>query len=49
MSVRGALARWLPGVQRVQVRVEQDAATLTLRVRVHEGDSAADVEVPLRG
>ncbi|ADO70303.1 GPW/gp25 family protein [Stigmatella aurantiaca] len=43
--VRDALARWLPGVQLVQVRVEQDAATLTLRihVRTHSTDVAVDV------
>ncbi|MCP3104253.1 GPW/gp25 family protein [Myxococcus sp. K15C18031901] len=46
--VRDALARWLPGVQLVQIRVEQDAAILTLRVRVREGDTAADFDVPLQ-
>ncbi|GEL75684.1 GPW/gp25 family protein [Myxococcus virescens] len=47
--VRDALARWLPGVQLVQIRVEQEAATLTLRVRVREGDTTADLEAPLPG
>ncbi|WP_249344428.1 GPW/gp25 family protein [Corallococcus exiguus] len=46
--VRDALVRWLPGVQLVQVRVEQDAALLTLRVRVREGDTTADFDVPLQ-
>ncbi|ATB45948.1 GPW/gp25 family protein [Corallococcus macrosporus] len=46
--VRDALARWLPGVQLVQIRVEQDAAILTLHVRVREGDTAADFDVPLQ-
>ncbi|ADO70410.1 GPW/gp25 family protein [Stigmatella aurantiaca] len=45
--VRDTLARWLPGVQLVQVRVEQDAAMLTLHVRVREGNTAADFDVPL--
>ncbi|CAM4283877.1 GPW/gp25 family protein [Corallococcus exiguus] len=43
--VRDALARWLPGVQFVQVRVKQEAVTLTLRVRVREGDTTADLDV----
>ncbi|NNB86090.1 GPW/gp25 family protein [Corallococcus exiguus] len=46
--VRDALARWLPGVHLVQVRVEQEAATLTLRARVREGDTTADFDVPLQ-
>ncbi|NOJ81144.1 GPW/gp25 family protein [Myxococcus xanthus] len=47
--VRDALARWLPGVQLVRISVEQEAATLTLRVRVREGDTTADFEAPLPG
>ncbi|RKI05698.1 hypothetical protein D7Y15_32865 [Corallococcus sp. AB030] len=46
--VRDALARWLPSVQLELVRVEQDAATLTLRVRVRQGDTTADFDVPLQ-
>lgn len=46
--IRDALSRWLPGVQIVQVRVEQDAALLTLRVRVREGDTTTDLDVPLQ-
>ncbi|MBU8900975.1 GPW/gp25 family protein [Corallococcus sp. M34] len=46
--VRDALARWLPGAHLVEVRVEQDAATLTLRVRVREGDTTADFDAPLQ-
>lgn len=45
--VRDALARWLPGIQLVQVRVEQEAATLTLRVRVRKGDTIVTIGVPL--
>jgi uncharacterized protein len=47
--IRDALAHWLPGVQFVQVRVEQDAAVLTLRVRVGEGDTTADFDVSIPG
>ncbi|RJS13441.1 hypothetical protein DRW03_36065 [Corallococcus sp. H22C18031201] len=49
--IRDALARWLPGVQLVEVRVEQDSALATLRVRTREGDTApvVDVAIPLRG
>ncbi|TQF11023.1 GPW/gp25 family protein [Myxococcus llanfairpwllgwyngyllgogerychwyrndrobwllllantysiliogogogochensis] len=43
--VRDALARWLPGVQLVQVRVEQEAATLTLRVRVREYSTTTALDV----
>ncbi|RUO91488.1 hypothetical protein D7Y11_19650 [Corallococcus sp. AB018] len=46
--VRDALARWLPGVQLELLRVEQAAATLTLRVRVREGDTTLDFDVPLQ-
>jgi uncharacterized protein len=46
--VRDALARWLPGVQLVQVRAEQEAAVLTLRVRVRESDATTDLDVPLQ-
>ncbi|NVJ25969.1 hypothetical protein HUW62_32585 [Myxococcus sp. AM011] len=43
--VRDALARWLPGVHLVQVRVEQGSAMLTLRVRVREHDVETIVEI----
>ncbi|NRD63333.1 hypothetical protein HRD49_16395 [Corallococcus exiguus] len=46
--IRDALLRWLPGVQLVEVRVEQEAAVLTLRVRVREGDTTANLDVSLQ-
>ncbi|RJS13755.1 hypothetical protein DRW03_35905 [Corallococcus sp. H22C18031201] len=42
--IRDALARWLPGVQLVEVRVEQDSALATLRVRVREGDTTTRLD-----
>lgn len=45
--VRDALARWLPGVQLVQVRVEQAGPLFTLHVRVKERDAATSVSVSL--
>ncbi|NOK04696.1 MULTISPECIES: GPW/gp25 family protein [Myxococcus] len=43
--VRDALARWLPGVQLVQIEVEQNTAEIALRVRIHERDSSVTLEV----
>ena len=43
--VRDALSRWLPGVQLVEARVEQEVATLTLRVCVHELGTTATVDM----
>jgi len=45
--VRDALARWLPGVQLVQVRVEQAGPLFTLHVRVKERAAATSVSVSL--
>jgi hypothetical protein len=43
--VRDALKRWVPGARLVSLSVEQDGAAITLRVRVREKGTAADVEV----
>ncbi|GEL75694.1 hypothetical protein MVI01_74780 [Myxococcus virescens] len=47
VCIRDALARWLPGVQLVQVRVEQSGPLFTLHVRVKERDAATSVSVSL--
>ncbi|MCP3104530.1 GPW/gp25 family protein [Myxococcus sp. K15C18031901] len=45
--IRDALARWLPGVQLVKVRVEQAGPLFTLHVRVKERDATTSVSVSL--
>ncbi|MDP1826667.1 MAG: hypothetical protein Q8L48_25575 [Archangium sp.] len=45
--VRDALARWVPGAQLLGVEPQQSGPTLTLRVRVQEGNQVATAVVPL--
>jgi hypothetical protein len=45
--VRDALQRWVPGTQLVELSVEQDGPSLTLRVRVRERDVVATASVSL--
>jgi hypothetical protein len=45
--VRDALARWLPGVQFVQVRVEQDGAVVAVRVQLRERGTTVTLAFPL--
>ncbi|RKG90402.1 hypothetical protein D7W82_03660 [Corallococcus sp. CA049B] len=46
--VRDALARWLPGVQLVQVDVKQDGEALAVRLRIREGTTTARLIIPFR-
>jgi phage baseplate assembly protein W len=43
--VRDALKRWVPSAQLVGLEVEQDGATIMLRVRVRERDVTATANV----
>jgi hypothetical protein len=45
--VRDALARWVPGAQLLGVELQQSGPTLTLRVRVQEGNQVATAVVSL--
>ncbi|NTX51833.1 hypothetical protein [Myxococcus sp. CA039A] len=45
--VRDALARWLPGVQLMQTRVEQTSTSLRIHLRVHEHDTTTAADVHL--
>ncbi|QQR46168.1 hypothetical protein JKA73_08705 [Myxococcus xanthus] len=46
--VRDTLARWLPGVQLVQVDVKQDREALAVRLRIQEGTTTARLVIPFR-
>jgi len=43
--VRDALKRWVPSAQLVSLEVEQDGASITLRVRVRERDVTTTTSV----
>jgi phage baseplate assembly protein W len=45
--VRDALKRWVPQAQTLSLDVEQQGASLILRLRVREQDVSASVDVPL--
>jgi len=47
VQVRDALRRWLPAVAVVEVEVTALASTLSVRVRVQEGDTVAAVTTEL--
>lgn len=45
--IKEALARWLPKVQLVSVRCEKRDALLVLRVKVKEGSTTQEGEIPI--
>jgi hypothetical protein len=47
VHVRDALERWVPGATLVILAAEQDGPALTLRVRVRERGTNAEVELQL--